>query len=252
MPDKTYTFRGQPAHLGFLSYLGIDAVTMANNHTLDYGADAMEDTLVLLDGLGIGHVGAGMDQAGAAAPWMAEADGRTVAFLGATRVVPATDWYAGQNKPGLFTTYDPAALNAAVAEARKTAGLVVVYVHWGEEMNPQAKPYQIELAHGYIDAGADLVIGSHPHVIQGLEFYRGKLIAYSLGNFVFTDASRDTMALQVSLEGDDLRARVFFVRIHNLKTALVTDPEAKEAMRAHLQSLSPGVSIDGEGWVLPE
>ncbi|MDR3207972.1 MAG: CapA family protein [Oscillospiraceae bacterium] len=252
LPDKTYTFRGNPAHLGFLPFMGIDAVTLANNHMLDYGTDAMMDTVALLDALGIGHTGAGDSRASAAAPSLLTAQGQRIAFLGASRVVPSTDWHAGKNKPGLFTTYDPAALNAAIAEARDIADLVVVYVHWGEEMNDQAQPYQIELAHGYIDAGADLVIGSHPHVVQGLEFYQGKLIAYSLGNFVFTDADRDTMALQVSYEGADMTgAQVFFAHIHNLKTALVTEPAAKADMRAHLQALSPGVVIDEAGWVLP-
>jgi len=248
-PDKQYTFRGAPKHLTFLTTLGISAVTLANNHTLDFGAGALEDTLDGLDALGVGHAGAGRDLDEAQAPCLLTVGGRTVAFLAASRVIPVTTWNAGPNSPGLFTTYDPAALNAAIAAARQHADLVVVYVHWGEERNPYPKDYQVNMARGYIDAGADLVIGSHPHVLQGLEYYKGKWIAYSLGNLIFTDATKDTMALQFTVSGDMITPQAIFCRIRNMRTELVTDPDDRASLSRYLESISYQVTVDADGFI---
>lgn len=247
--DKEYTFRGDPAHLAFLTYLGIDAVTLANNHMLDFGVPAMEDTLTELDKAGIGHVGAGGDLAEAMKPFTKTVLDKKIAFLGATRVVPKADWHAGEERAGLFTTYDPKRLNAAIAQARKDSDIVIVYVHWGKEMRQTPEGYQTELAHGFIDAGADAVIGSHPHVLQGVEFYKGKFIAYSLGNFVFTDAERDTMTLRLTFKDDKIEPLLQFCRIKNLKTAPLEDQDAKEDIRKQLEKMSVGVSIDENGVV---
>jgi len=255
--DKQYTFRGHPAHLPFLAYLGISAVTLANNHTLDYGVDALVDTLDELDAIGIGRAGAGRNLAEAMTPYIhtvgdQDAGGMTVAFLAASRVVPTVAWHAGPNHPGVFTTYDPAGLYAAIAETREIADLIVVYVHWGQERNPYPLDYQVNMARGYIDAGADLVIGSHPHVLQGLEYYNGKWIAYSLGNFIFTDAKRDTMALQFIVNGEEIRPRAIFCRINSMRTEMITKQSDLETLRRYLEDISYHVAVDEEGFISPK
>ncbi|MDR2671667.1 MAG: CapA family protein [Oscillospiraceae bacterium] len=250
MPNKEFTFRGAPEQLPFLrDYMGVDVVTLANNHTLDFGTDAMLDTLAHLDDYGIAHVGAGADIEAAGAPVLMQAGAYTVAFLGATRVVPVAGWAAGPEHPGLFTTYDPAALCEAIRAVRPQADYVIVYVHWGVERATQPESYQVRLARDYIDAGADAVVGAHPHVLQPLAFYEDKLIAYSLGNLIFTDTARDTMALRLTLTPDGIRPEVLFCRIQSMATGLVTDPAAWEARRRALAALSPGVRIDELGRV---
>jgi poly-gamma-glutamate synthesis protein (capsule biosynthesis protein) len=253
MPNKEFTFRGDPEQLPFLrDYMGVDAVTLANNHTLDFGTDAMLDTLTHLDDYGIAHVGAGADLKAAGTPVLMQAGAYTVAFLGATRVIPVAGWAAGPERPGLFITYDPAALCEAIRAVRPHADYVIVYVHWGVERATQPEPYQVRLARDYIDAGADAVVGAHPHVLQPLTFYEGKLIAYSLGNLIFTDAARDTMVLRLTLTPDGIRPEVLFCRIQSMATGLVTDPDVWEARRRALAALSPGVQIDELGRVTAE
>jgi poly-gamma-glutamate synthesis protein (capsule biosynthesis protein) len=115
-----------------------------------------------------------------------EKKGMKIAFLGFSRVVPDTSWKAGFKHPGVADTYDYKAPVLAIEKARAQADLVVVIAHWGLERTDTPVAYQTELAHRFIDAGADLIIGGHPHVLQGFETYKGKWIAYSLGNFIFT------------------------------------------------------------------
>jgi poly-gamma-glutamate synthesis protein (capsule biosynthesis protein) len=250
MPNKEFTFRGDPERLPFLrDYMGVDIVTLANNHTLDFGTDALADTLAHLDDYGIAHVGAGADVEAAAAPVLMRVGTRTVAVLGATRVIPVAGWAAGPERPGLFTTYDSEALCEAIRAVRPRADCVIVYVHWGVERAAQPEPYQVQMARDYIDAGADVVIGAHPHVLQPLAFYEGKLIAYSLGNLIFTDTARDTMALRLTLTPDGIRPEVLFCQIRSMTTGLVTDPGAWEARRRALADISPGVRIDELGRV---
>jgi poly-gamma-glutamate capsule biosynthesis protein CapA/YwtB (metallophosphatase superfamily) len=185
---KRFTFLVPPRYAGALRDAGFDAVAMANNHMMDYGAEPLTATLFLLDSLGIAHSGAGLDAARARAPGIVERNGIKAAFLSYSRVHPAQFW-AGRKKPGTAAASE-AEVIADIKAAKQTAALVVVSFHWGAELMDRPKDYQVRLAHAAIDAGADLVLGHHPHVLQGLELYRGKLIAYSLGNFAFGSGSR--------------------------------------------------------------
>jgi poly-gamma-glutamate capsule biosynthesis protein CapA/YwtB (metallophosphatase superfamily) len=184
--EKEYVFRTSPAALPALSESGVDIVNLANNHVLDYGKEGLIDTLEHLRGSGIQYVGAGRDQAEAYQPVYVEKNNVRIAFVGFSRVIPDPSWGAADKQPGVAVTYDPKFALESIKEARGEADIVVVLVHWGVELQETPEPYQVDLAHQYIDAGADLVIGSHPHVLQGLEIYKGKGIAYSLGNFIFT------------------------------------------------------------------
>ncbi|TDF95979.1 CapA family protein [Paenibacillus piri] len=183
---KEYIYRSSPDALPAFKEAGFDIVNASNNHILDYGQDALLDTMDELDKIGIKRVGIGRNSQEAYGHEIIEHNGIKVAFLGFSRVVPETGWFAGNNKPGLAETYSTKLPLEAIAKAREEADLVVVFAHWGVERKDRPVKEQTELAHKYIDQGADLVIASHPHVLQGFEQYKGKWIAYSLGNFIFT------------------------------------------------------------------
>ncbi|MFP4979124.1 CapA family protein [Paenibacillus sp. CN-4] len=184
--DKQFVFKSPPEALKPMKAAGVDAVNLANNHTLDQGVVGLTDTLEHLQNAGIPYVGAGLNSTEAYSAQYFDRGGIKIALLGFTRVMPVMEWKAGMDTPGLASVYDSAEGLRAIAEARQKADLVVVVVHWGKERKGQYDEIQQSLGRSFIDAGADLVIGGHPHVLQGIEPYKGKWIAYSNGNFIFT------------------------------------------------------------------
>jgi poly-gamma-glutamate capsule biosynthesis protein CapA/YwtB (metallophosphatase superfamily) len=188
--EKFYTFRTPPRHAKGLAEAGIDLVSLGNNHTMDFGADGLADTIAALDAAGVKHAGAGANEQAARAPVMLDVKGVKVALLSYNAVLEAT--FARGGSPGVAYA-DPAAVRADVASARAQADIVIVALHGGTEYTDTPTAEQRNLAHTAIDAGAALVLGAHPHVLQGWERYKNGFIAYSLGNFVF-DLDRDDLA----------------------------------------------------------
>jgi poly-gamma-glutamate synthesis protein (capsule biosynthesis protein) len=188
---KEYTFRSRLALIDGLTSAGVDVVSLANNHAVDCGSAALLDTIARLDKAGIEHAGAGKDISAARAPSILDTPAGTVAVLAFTDK-HASGFAAGTDHPGVATIGDGKKVLAAIQAANKKADYVVASFHWGTEYTPNAAAYQRSLAHRAIDAGADLILGHHPHVIQGLEVYKDRLIAYSLGDFVFDHRSRAT------------------------------------------------------------
>ena len=184
-PDKQFTFRINPSYINVLKDLGIHVVTLANNHALDYGPKALTDTFQTLDDAGIAYVGAGMDKARAVKAFFVQNGTKNFGFLGASRVIPVPEWNIENQQPGMLCTYDSALLCEAIRQTKQQCDFLAVYVHWGIERENTPEEYQRQLAKEYIDAGADLIIGAHPHVLQGIEYYKEKPIFYSLGNFIF-------------------------------------------------------------------
>lgn len=186
--EKTYAFRAPLEAADSLAYAGFDLVSLANNHTLDFGSEALAQTLETLTAQGVQPVGAGMNAEEAYRPVIIEADGLRVAFL-AFADVSTIDydylaWEAGVDTPGIAWAHHDR-IEAGVRAAKSEADLVVVLFHNGYEIIQKVSALQQEVAKLAIDAGADLVIGSHPHVLQRIEEYHGGLIFYSIGNFVF-------------------------------------------------------------------
>ncbi len=200
--DKQYTFRLPHDRLHLMNEMGIDIVTLANNHILDFGPEGITDSIAALNEAGIRYVGAGEDLEEAKKLEIMEVGGRKIGFLGLSRVYMAPDWAAGANHPGVFSTYDPTMALEEIAKADELVDYLVVYVHWGVERETTPKSYQQVMGRQYIDAGADLVIGSHPHVLQPVEYYNGKPIMYSLGNFVFGSSIPSTELFKVVLDED--------------------------------------------------
>lgn len=249
-PDKQFTFRVHPEKVKLMQAMGIDLVTLANNHALDYGRDAMLDTIDTLDHAGIRHVGAGKNLAEARKPAIIELNGRTFAFIGATRVYPEADWAAGTDSAGMFSAYDGgAALAEEVKAAKQQADFVIAYVHWGIEREEMPNEVQKSIAHRLVDAGADLVVGAHPHVLQGLEYYQGVPIAYSLGNFVFGSSIPSTALLQADVDDEGIRLRLIPGTSAAGYTRKLDDAEKIAAFYEKMSGLSSGVKIDAAGYL---
>lgn len=245
--DKQFTFRLPPSRLSVMQEIGPDIVTLANNHILDYGTDALLDTCTLLDQAGIRRVGAGANLDEAKKLEVMETKGKRIGFLAASRVIPVSSWAAGKSHPGVLTTYDPAILLQEIKAAKEQCDYLVVYIHWGIEKNMEPEEYQRTLARQYIDAGADLVVGSHPHVLQGIEYYKKKPILYSLGNFVFGSVIPQTMMVRVELDEEN---QALLSVIPATSSAGYTRqmeggkwPEFFEGLKA----LSFDITIDGDG-----
>lgn len=249
-PDKQFTFRIDPACVSLLTESGIDLVTLANNHVLDYGTEALADTFHTLDDAGIAYMGAGKTVKRAEKLILKKAGGRTFGFLAASRVFPVASWNVENQAPGVLSAYDPTRLLAAVAKARGRCDYLCVYVHWGIERNTTPEPYQTELAHALIDAGADAVVGAHPHVLQGVELYQGKPIFYSLGNFIFYQSIPQTAVAKLTIGSDDaVRWQLLPARADNAYTSLVTEETARQQFYEAMDALSVNVRFSKHGTI---
>jgi poly-gamma-glutamate capsule biosynthesis protein CapA/YwtB (metallophosphatase superfamily) len=207
---KKFTFDAPPETAQALSTAGFDVLSLANNHAMDYGSAGLLDTLKILDTYGIAPVGAGSDAAEAHSPVILVRNGLRLAFLAYADVSIESDgfdtrsWIAGPAQPGIAWA-DIDQMSADIAAAKDRADVVIVFLHFGYEIStilPNVSAYQQQEARAAIDAGATLVIGSHPHFLQPIERYHGGLIAYSLGNFVFDDylgVANATIILRVVL-----------------------------------------------------
>jgi poly-gamma-glutamate capsule biosynthesis protein CapA/YwtB (metallophosphatase superfamily) len=199
--DKPWTFRAHPSVLKILGK-HFHAVSLANNHTGDFGHDAFVEQLEHLRRHKIGYFGGGKNTTEARTPWLVEKKGIRIAFLGYNDFQPRA-FEAGPHWPGVAWAVE-AQMIADLRAARDLhkADIVIPYLHWGWEDFP-ANRKQKKLARALIDHGADFVVGAHPHVTQGAEYYKNKLIVYSLGNCVFdgfdTDATRTGWFLRIEL-----------------------------------------------------
>lgn len=218
LPGKGITFRSDPIVIESLKYAGIDVVSLANNHILDYDDPALLETLSLLDEAGIKRVGAGKDLAEARSPAILDNNGLKVAFLAYSEMADIFFSYsykkvfaAADDRAGV-APFDLDLILEDVKTVRPKADIVVVSLHWGVEDSNDTTPEQREMAHQIIDAGADAILGHHPHVLQGVEVYKGKPIAYSLGNLVYdqlNENNKQSMILELNYKGDnweDIRA----------------------------------------------
>jgi poly-gamma-glutamate capsule biosynthesis protein CapA/YwtB (metallophosphatase superfamily) len=209
---KHYVFRAPPTAFRALRAAGVDVATMANNHGMDYGLVGLRDSLAAAAAARFPVVGIGRDATQAYAPWLVTVRGQRIAVLGATQVLEPglqAAWTAGRSKPGLASAYDQARLATAVRSARRAADTVVVYVHWGEEDNPCPTGPQRRLAGLLARAGADVVVGSHAHTLQGSGWLGRTFVAYGLGNFYwwnwFSEPNRTTGVLTLTLDARAVR-----------------------------------------------
>ena len=183
LDSKIYNFRADPHVLSVLKGR-FDALAVSNNHSGDYGQAAFLETLDHLKQIGIVSFGGGRNLVEAHAPLWIEKNGLRIAVLGYNEFKPRS-FEAGPNWPGIAWSEDSQVIADIRAARNAGADVVIPYMHWGWERESAPTERQRRLARLMIDAGADAIVGSHPHVTQGTEIYRGKPIIYSLGNFVF-------------------------------------------------------------------
>jgi poly-gamma-glutamate capsule biosynthesis protein CapA/YwtB (metallophosphatase superfamily) len=201
-----FNFSADPALIEGLANAGIDWVSLANNHIGNYGDQGILDTLENLDRWGIAHGGAEADLEAAREPSLLDAGGISVAILAYDTIKPA--YAATASSPG-SNQMSAARVTADVAAARAAgAQLVIVFPHWGTEYTATTTSLQRRLAHAAIDAGADIVIGSHTHWAGAMEVYRGKPVFYSLGDFVFnitrSEQTEEGIVLELTYSGPRL------------------------------------------------
>ncbi len=190
---KTYHFRTTPVAIDALKAAGVDAVSIANNHTLDYGRVGLLDTLDALRKAEYPAFGAGANTDEAYRPWLTTVRGVKIAVLGFNQVTElASSWAPGPTKPGIAMAFDTQRAVAAVTAARQQADLVIVFNHWGDEGNSCANSAQKTFAAKLSTAGADLIIGAHAHTLQGSGWLGPTFVAYGLGNFLWYGPSKST------------------------------------------------------------
>jgi len=247
MEDKQFTFQTDPKYVQIMLDMGVDIVSLANNHSLDFGTEALEDTFATLDGAGILYAGAGDTKERAEALQIIEVNGQTFGFLAATRVIPVSQWNVEFRQPGLFATYDDTRLVECIEAAKEECDFLTVYVHWGIEREAYPQDYQTSIAKNCFEAGADLVIGAHPHVLQGIEFINGKPVFYSLGNYIFAQTIARTALIKVEVQPDgETTYSLIPAFAENGQTKVFEGADA-EALFNYMNEISPRAFIDEMG-----
>lgn len=254
LEGKAYTFRANPERVSVLKELGVDIVKLANNHVYDYGKQALLDTFDTLDNAEIAYMGAGRNLEEAMEPVYIELDGKRVAFVAASRAEKfKMTPQATKDSPGILRCYDTTLFLETIAKAKANADFVVAYVHWGTEYSYELEEVQLTTGKAYLDAGADVIIGAHSHCLQGMEYYDGKPIVYSLGNYWFNEKTLDTMLLDLHFYGDDKGGFIDVQVIPAIQTGcctrIVSERKEQERIYSFLEDISVNVVIDENGLV---
>ncbi len=254
LPGKAYTFRANPERVEVLGQLGVDAVTLANNHVYDYGEEALLDTFTVLEEAEVPYFGAGRTLEEAMRPLYLEVEGKTVALVAASRAEKnKMTPQATETQPGILRCYDTELFLQTIREGKENADFCIAFVHWGTEYSYDLERAQLDTGKEYLDAGADAVIGAHSHCLQGMEYYDGKPIIYSLGNYWFNEKTLDTMLLQLRFSGDDTQTRLEVQVVPAVqagcRTTYAADPDEQRRIYDFLESISVNVEISDEGIV---
>ena len=251
---KTYAFRSKPENVGILKDMGVDIVSLANNHSYDYGEISLLDTLDTLEQAEIPYVGAGRNKDEASKAVTFYKNGIRVTYLSATQIErldnPDTKG-ATENSPGTFRCWGKALtdLTDAIRREKEKDGFVIVYIHWGTENVEQPDWAQLEQAKALAEAGADLIMGDHSHCLQPFANVEGVPVIYSLSNYWFNSKTLDTGLVKVVLSKEGLQSYQFIPAIqHNCRTT-IADGAEKGRILEYMRSISPGITIDEDGFV---
>ena len=249
---KQFTFRSKPENVRYLYDMGADIVSIANNHVYDYGEVSLKDTLSTLEDASMPFVGAGINLAQAMKPVYFIANDIKIAYISATQIErldnPDTVG-ATENSAGVFRCWNNEQILECIKEAKENSDYVVAYMHWGTEMQTEPDWAQLQQANQLVEAGADLIIGDHPHCLQKISYIGSTPIIYSLGNFWFNSKTADTGIFKVTIDEKGLKSIQFVPALQsNCKTVLLADTEKKRVLD-FMQSLSSDIIIDEEGHI---
>ncbi len=249
---KTFTFRANPSNIEMYAQLGVDLVSLANNHAYDYGEEALLDTFSTLEEAGIPYVGAGRNIEEAKKPVYLIANGMKIAVVSATQIernaVPDTK-EATMTNAGVLRCMDPTALLEVIAQAKANSDFVILYIHWGTESQETTDWLQDKQAPIYAEAGVDLIIGDHPHCLQKIDCISGVPVVFSLGNYWFNSKTQNTCLVEVQLTKEGLKSLQFIPCLQeNCRTSQLEGAKKEEVLN-YMRKLSPNVQIDSEGYV---
>ncbi len=249
---KTFTFRANPSNIEMYAQIGVDLVSLANNHAYDYGEQALLDTFSTLEGAGIPYVGAGRNIEEAKKPVYLIANGMKIAVVSATQIernaVPDTK-EATMTNAGVLRCMDPTALLEVIAQAKANSDFVILYIHWGTESQETTDWLQDKQAPIYAEAGVDLIIGDHPHCLQKIDCISGVPVVFSLGNYWFNSKTQNTCLVEVQLTKEGLKSLQFIPCLQeNCRTSQLEGAKKEEVLN-YMRKLSPNVQIDSEGYV---
>lgn len=248
MPKKYYTFRASPQRLSIYEEMGVNLVTLANNHIYDYGEVAFYDALDALDQYNIPYVGAGRNIEEAKEPFYYIINGYKIGFVNATRaekfiLTPEATNTSG----GVLRCYDPTAFLEVIKEALKNCDYLIALVHWGKEDSSELEQVQLDTSKQYIEAGVDVIVGTHAHTLQGIDFYQDKAIVYNIGDFIFNHETKDTGIFQLKIDEDGNLSYYFKPCKQDDKyTYLLTGDEEVRVLNK-MRNLSPNITIEEDG-----
>ena len=256
LANKKFTFRAKPETAEFLSLLGIDIVSLANNHAYDHGKDALLDTFDTLTSNGIRYVGAGKNLSEAMTPQYFTINGTVISIVAATQIersLPPDTVEATESSPGVLRTLDPEKFVSVIKNAKANSDVCIVFVHWGSENKSDFESSQAELANAYVDAGADVILGAHPHVLQGFDYIGDVPVLYSMGNYWFNSKTLDTCLVELNLYDKRVESLQFIpCRQHDCKTEemLPGTTQDYERILSDMRKMSTSkVNIDNDGFV---
>ncbi|MBU9714840.1 CapA family protein [Evansella tamaricis] len=248
--NQRFNFQSNPEDFQGIINAGFDLVSLGNNHALDYGEKGLLDTMEALEDYGFDYIGAGRTIDEAFQSQTYKINGKTISIMGATRFVPSGSWYTfGQNTlAGVAGAYDLDYLVEMVKREKEGTDYLVLYIHWGIERTDRPAEYQKYYVRKLVEAGVDAIVGHHPHVLQGFEYYDGVPVAYSLGNFLFPDYVTGPTAETglLTLTFDDGKIGMEFKPYYIYKDQIIplSDDEQKRILNK-LENLSYDVKIDG-------
>lgn len=251
---KAYCFRADPKDAGWLHTLGIDMVSVANNHVFDYGEQGFLDTLDALEDAGIPYSGGGRNLSEASAVRYVVVGGRKIAIVSATEIERFYHFTqkAGKGKPGVLKTQQEEVWKKELKTAKDNSDYVIAYIHWGTEGKIYYGQDQTNIAELSVKAGADAVIGGHPHRLQGVTFIDNVPVAYSVGNFWFSTGKLYTAIAQIQIDDSgSLKLRMIPCIQEALKTSILTEKDQVKNFYHYLADVSENVGIDEDGVFYP-
>lgn len=250
--NKTFTFKAKPENVNILKEMGVDVVSLGNNHVYDYGEKGLYDTIATLEGAGIPYVGGGKNIEDASKILYYQNDEMKIALISATQIErypnPNTK-EATETTPGTFRCYESEKLLEKIEEADANSDFVIVYLHWGTESTDQPDWRQTSQASECALAGADVIIGAHPHVIQGIGYEGDVPVFYSLGNFWFSSKNLDSSILNLEISKDGLVSSQFVPCLTRNSSTLEAKDGEKDRILSYMRRLSPEAVIDENGFV---
>ena len=251
-PNKTFTFRAKPANVEILKEMGVDTVSLANNHVYDFGEEGLLDTLDTLETAGISYTGSGRNIEEASKILYYKNSSMTISLVCATQIErqqnPNTK-EATATAPGTFRCYESEKLLERIKEADESSDVVIAYLHWGTESTHDVDWRQTALAEECAAAGADIIVGAHPHVIQGIGYEGEVPVFYSLGNFWFSSKNLDSALLTLEIGPDGLVSSQFQPCLTRNSITLEATGGEKERILSLMGRLSPEAVIDENGYV---